>query len=96
MRTITLKQPIKINGSDIREINLDLESLKGRDLIELESGFRSTHRGEYVPVLNIDMRFQAWVAGRVSGINHEDLLDLYAPDFSSMCSEIQSFLLSGG
>lgn len=96
MRTIKLNKPTKVNGSEVSEINLDLESLKGRDLIELESGFRSTHRGEYIPVLNIDMRYQAWVAGRVSGFNHEDLLDLYAPDFSAMCSEVQSFLLSGG
>lgn len=96
MRTVKLSKPQKINGSEIESINLDLENLKGRDLIELESGFRATHRGEYIPVLNIDLRFQAWVAGRVSGINHEDLLDLYAPDFTAMCSEVQSFLLSGG
>jgi hypothetical protein len=96
MRVVKLSKPQKINGADISELNLDLESLKGRDLIELESGFRMMHRGEYIPVLAIDMRFQAWVAGRVSGINHEDLLELYAPDFNAMCSEVQSFLLSGG
>lgn len=95
MRTIKLSKPQKINGSEISEINLDLESLKGRDLIELENGFRQTHR-EFVPVLNINLAFQAWVAGRVSGINYDDLQELYAPDFNAMCSEVQNFLLSGG
>jgi hypothetical protein len=95
MRTIKLTKPQKINGSEISEINLDLETLKGRDLIELENGFRQTHR-DFIPVLNINLAFQAWVAGRVSGINHEDLLELYAPDFNAVCAEVQSFLLSGG
>lgn len=98
MRTITLTRPTKLNGSEkeITEVNLDLENLKGKDLMELEQGFRATHRGEYVPVLNIDLRFQAWVAGRVSGLNPEDLGELYAPDFAAVCSEVQGFLLSGG
>lgn len=96
MKKIILIKPIQINGSELTEINLDLESLKGKDLIELETGFRARYRGEYIPVVNIDARYQSWVAGRASGINPEDLGELYAPDFTSVCSEVQSFLLSGG
>lgn len=94
--TLKLSRPTKINGSELTEIKLDLESLKGRDLMELETAFRRIYRGEYVPVINIDSRYQAHVAGRVSGINPEDLGELYAPDFAAMCAEVQSFLLSGG
>lgn len=93
---LKLSKPTKINGSELTEINLDLDTLKGRDLMELETGFRKMYRGEYVPVINIDARYQCHVAGRVSGINPEDLGELYAPDFAAMCAEVQSFLLSGG
>jgi Phage tail assembly chaperone proteins, E, or 41 or 14 len=96
MRTIKLTRPTKINGSEITELNLDLENLRGKDLMELESGFRKFHRGEFVTAINLDSRFQLWVAGRVSGINYEDLQDLYAPDYVNVTTEVQSFLLSAG
>ena len=91
-----LSKPVQINGSEITELNLELETLKGKDLMELEAGFRQRHRGEFMPVINIDSRYHAHIAGRVSGINPDDLGELYAPDFTAMCSEVQSFLLSGG
>jgi ribulose bisphosphate carboxylase small subunit len=93
---LKLSKPTQINGTEITELNLDLESLRGKDLMECETGFRKRYRGEYVPVVNIDSRYQAHVAGRVCGINPEDLGELYAPDFAAMCAEVQSFLLSGG
>jgi hypothetical protein len=96
MTTIKLSRPTAIDGKELTEINLDLESLKGKDLIELDTAFRRLYRGEYVPVLNIDSRYQCLVAGRASGINPEDLGELYAPDFSAMCAEVQNFLLSAG
>ena len=96
MRKIKLSRPTQINGSELTEINLDLESLKGKDLIELETGFRKLYRGEYIPVVGIDSRYHAFVAGRVSGINPEDLGELYAPDFAAVCAEVQSFLLGSG
>lgn len=96
MKTIKLSKPTQINGAELTEINLDLESLKGRDLMELESGFRKFHRGEVIISLPLDSRFQLWVAGRISGINYEDLGDLYAPDYISITTEVQNFLLSAG
>lgn len=93
---IKLSKPTKVNGSELTEIVLDLESLKGKDLLELETGFRQRFRGEYIPVINFDSRYQIHVAGRVCGINPEDLGELYAPDFAAICAEVQSFLLSGG
>jgi hypothetical protein len=96
VKTIKLSKPTKINGSELTEINLDLESLRGKDLIELETTFRNLYRGVFVPVLNIDLRYQTLVAGRVCGINPEDLGELYAPDFTAMCTEVQNFLLSAG
>jgi tail assembly chaperone E/41/14-like protein len=93
---LKLSKPTQVNGSEITELNLDLETLKGKDLMELETSFRKLYRGEYVPVVNIDSRYQVLVAGRVCGVHPDDLGELYAPDFAAMCSEVQSFLLSGG
>ena len=94
MKTFKLQKPVKLNGSEISEVNLELDTLKGKDLLELETGFRRMYRGEYVPVINLDTRFQAWVAGRACGINPEDLGELYGPDFVAICQEVQNFLLS--
>jgi hypothetical protein len=96
MKIIKLSRPTTVDGKELTEINLDLESLRGKDLIELETAFRKMYRGEYVPVLNIDARYQSFVAGRACGINPDDLGELYAPDFAAMCAEVQNFLLGSG
>ena len=96
MKIIKLSKPTQINGSELTEISLDLDNLRGRDLMDLEQGFRKYYRGEFVPALQLDSRFQLWVAGHVCGINHQDLGELYAPDYVNICGEIQNFLLSAG
>jgi hypothetical protein len=94
---VKLSNPTKVNGSEITEVNLELEKLKGKDLLELESSFRKYNRADYVPVPNLDIRYQSFVAGRVSGINPEDLAaDLDAPDFIEVCTTVQNFLLKSG
>jgi Phage tail assembly chaperone proteins, E, or 41 or 14 len=95
MTTLKLSKPTKINGSELSEIKLDFESLKGRDLIEVEQTFRTLHRG-FFPSLNFESRYQALVASRVCGINAQDLEELAAPDWVALCSEVQNFLLSSG
>ena len=96
MKTVKLSKPTQINGSELTEITLDLESLRGRDMMELESGFKKFYRGEIFFSLPMEPRFQLWVAGRVCGINHEDLADLQAPDYYAVCTEVQNFLLGAG
>jgi hypothetical protein len=93
---IKLSQPTQVNGSELIEINLAIETLKGKDLLELDSGFKKFNRGEYIPVPYLDMRFHAFVAGRVCGINPEDLGELFAPDFVEVCTNVQNFLLKSG
>jgi Phage tail assembly chaperone proteins, E, or 41 or 14 len=96
MTVLKLKKPTQINGSEISEISLDLESLKGRDMMELANGFRKFYRGEFLTALTLDERFQLWVAGRACNMNPEDLAELSAPDYFALTGEIQSFLLSAG
>jgi hypothetical protein len=93
---VKLTEPQQINGSEISEIDLKLEKLKGKELLELSAGYRKYNRGEYTPVLELDRGFQAFVAGRACGINPEDLGELLAPDFVEVCTTVQNFLLKSG
>jgi hypothetical protein len=92
---IKLSQPTQINGSQLTEIDLQLEVLKGKDLLELDAGFKKYVR-EYIPVPYLDLRFQTFVAGRVCGINPEDLGEVSAPDLVEICTAVQNFLLKSG
>jgi len=94
---LKLKKPRQINGTEITELNLDgLEELSGDDLQSIEAGFRLMHKAEYIPVINLDTRYQMWIAGRVTGINPEDFGKLYAPDYVALGVAVQNFLTSGG
>jgi hypothetical protein len=93
---VKLTEPQQINGSEITEIDLQIEKLKGKALLELASGYRKYNRGEYTPVIELDRGFQAFVAGSVCGINPEDLGELLAPDFVEVCTTVQNFLLKSG
>jgi Phage tail assembly chaperone proteins, E, or 41 or 14 len=96
MKVIKLSAPTKINGSEISEINLDLESLRGKDLMALERTFHALYRGEFVPAFSMESRYLMLVAGQASGINPEDLGELKGPDFVALRTEVQNFLLSAG
>ena|SRR5215475_235981 len=99
---VKLSNPVKLggmsgNGTEITELDLKLETLKGKDIIELETGFRRLYRGEYIPVTNLDARYQIMVAGRVSGYNPIELAEaLDGPDFVEVCTTVQNFLLKSG
>jgi hypothetical protein len=93
---IKLTEPTQINGTEYSELDLAIERLKGKELMELDSGFKKYNRGEYIPVPYLDLRFQTFVAGRVTGINPEDLGELLAPDLIEVCTAVQNFLLKSG
>jgi hypothetical protein len=97
---VKLDSPIRLPGigsngdSEVKELDLKLEQLKGKDIIELETSFRRLYKGEYIPVANLDARYQIMVAGRVSGYNPFELAEqLSAPDFVEVTTTIQNFLL---
>lgn len=92
---VKLTEPQQINGSEITEIDLQIEKLKGNALLGLAAGYRKYNK-EYTPVLELDRGFQAFVAGSVCGINPEDLGELLAPDFVEVCTTVQNFLLKSG
>jgi hypothetical protein len=93
---VKLSEPTQINGTQVTEIDLKLEKLKGKELLELSSGFKKYRRGEFMPVVELEREFQAFVAGHVSGYNPEDLAELLAPDYIDLCTTVQNFLLKSG
>jgi hypothetical protein len=93
---VKLSQPTQVNGSELTEINLELEKLKGKELLELIAGYKRYNRGDYIPVPYLEPGFQCFVAGRACGINPEDLGELSAPDLVEVCSAVQNFLLGSG
>ena len=95
-KVFKLSKPTKINGSEITELTLELDDLRGRDLMELENAFRARRRGEFVAALNLHSGYHLEVAGRACGLNPDDLAELYAPDYVALTGEIQNFLLSAG
>lgn len=89
--TVTFDTPQKLNGSEILELVLDFTKYKGKDIIELQTGFRQLYR-EYVPMPNVDIRYQAMVAGYVAKVNPADLAELDGDVFEEVCAAVRNFI----
>jgi hypothetical protein len=89
---VKFETPQKLNGSEVTELNIDIESLKGSDIIEMETAFRTLYPG-YIPLPDIDIRYQLMVAGRCAKVNPKDLEDLDVSAFKGVCNTVRGFLL---
>ncbi len=89
---IQLHKPIELNGETVSEINLDLESLTGDDLIKAETEYTAIN-GALVGVPELSKAYLIHVAARAAKMNPEDLRGLAAKDYSKLTMEVQSFLL---
>ena len=90
--TVKFSEPQKMNGSEISELVLDFSNYKGKDIIELQTSFRALYR-EYVPMPNVDVRYQAMVAGYVSKTNPADLAELDGDAFEEVCAAVRNFII---
>ena len=89
---ITLKKAISATGKSIKELDLDLDSLTGNDLIEAE---KQVMVADNIPVvMDFNRSFLISVAARASKIPADALKSLSAKDFSNITSEVQRFLLN--
>lgn len=86
---ITLKKPINFEGEVITELNLDLDSLTGRDMIEAQKEIQSMD----VPIQEFNKEYLAVVAAKACG-RPTDLIPLLGiKDFSTVTVQVQNFLL---
>jgi hypothetical protein len=89
-----LSKPTQLNGKEYTEIDMDIESLIGDDICELEAGFRTLYRGDGASMIpDMDSRYLVMVAGRCAKINPKDLGQLGAQDFKALCTNVRNFLL---
>lgn len=91
MQKVKLSKPIKIDGKEINEINLNLSSLSGWDIIEADRQVRMRGATGLNPLFSQDGLL--FVASRACGIKYDDLLQLNAPDFLELTLRVQNFLM---
>ncbi len=89
---ITLKKALKVNGEEKSVINLEFESITGRDLIDAEKVMRGL--GDTTPTAFLSMNFHAIVAAKLIGVPVDDLFDMNAADFKTITVAVAGFLLA--
>lgn len=86
---IRLKKSVNFEGEVITELNLDLDSLTGRDMIEAQKEIQSMD----VPIQEFNKEYLAVVAAKACG-RPTDLIPLLGiKDFSTVTVQVQNFLL---
>lgn len=92
MGKITLENKIKVGDKDVKVLNLNLSSLKAKDLIDAEQDFLLNGGAPSVP-LSFNFAFCLCVAARASGLSYGDCAELSAKDSTFIVGEVQSFLV---
>jgi Phage tail assembly chaperone proteins, E, or 41 or 14 len=92
MMKVKLLKPIEIDGQKITEINLELEKLTGKDILDADREVRLEGEGGLNPLYT--QRGLMILASKVSGFIPDDLLRLSAPDFLEVTANVQNFLLT--
>jgi len=85
-QTIKLQTPVEFEGATVSELELDLDSLTGADLIAAE-------RESNGPVSEMSKGYQAALAARAAGKPLELIHALKARDFTEVTVRVQGFLL---
>lgn len=84
-----LKKPVHFEGEEIKELDLDLDSLTGKDMIAAQKEIQSMD----VPVQEFNKEYLAVVAAKACG-RPTDLIPLLGiKDFSFITVQVQNFLL---
>lgn len=85
---ITLSTPMKYKDSELSELDLDLESLTGQDLIDIESSI--TSRGQTVQMSS--QGYFAAIAAKSAHIPVEVIKSLPLKDFMKITNQVIFFL----
>lgn len=88
---VTLSKPFTFEGKEYSEIELDLDSLTGNDLLKAEREFVATGGRANVPELSKE--YLAIVVAKTAKVPVDIIHALPAKDFSKVTIEVQNFLL---
>lgn len=88
---IELSRPISYKENELSELELDLESLTGYQLIEAEEDLR--RQGITVSTWDYSRPYMIQIAARAMHIPSEVLKTMSAQDFVKVCNAVTGFLL---
>jgi hypothetical protein len=91
MQKFVLSKPFSFEDKEYKELNIDLDSLTGRDIINAAQEAR-TLEGP-VPVPELSKAYHAVIAAKAAKVPVEMLLKLPAKDFSKITLLVENFLL---
>ena len=91
MQVVKLNNPIMVNGEEVKEVKLDFEAIRGKDLIAAEKEVRKM--GDTTPAVFLSMDFQALVVAKLIGVPVEDILEMPSTDFKNLVLPVANFLL---
>ena len=87
---IELTKPIRYKDTDIHTLDLELDDLTGRDLIDAEETLKA--RGQTVAAWEFSRSYLLSVAAKSSHMPAEVLEGMNAADFTRTVNEVLSFL----
>lgn len=92
MKRIVLKYPIKNGDKEVKELNLDFDSLTTQDFIDAEKELLLS--GEAFSSLGIEssLSFRKHIAAKAAGMRSETIGDLKAKDWVQVSSATKGFL----
>ncbi|MBQ9628374.1 MAG: phage tail assembly protein [Synergistaceae bacterium] len=91
---IELTRAITYKDTELKDIELDLESITGYQLIEAEEELRK--QGIMINTWDMSRPFLIQIAGKASHIPVEVLKSMSASDFNRVCNVCAGFLLGTG
>ncbi|MDO6355278.1 phage tail assembly protein [Caloramator sp. CAR-1] len=93
MKKILLSKPVKLGDTEVKELEIDLNSLTGIDVIEAENEIRAI--GKVPLVHEMDKAYLAAIAARAIKPKQtlDFLLKLPLKDFTVITAQVQNFLL---
>lgn len=88
---IGLKKPVKYENTEIKELNIDLMSLTGKDMCEAEENFRATFTIQ-IGNPNYSQAYHAAVLAQAVKLPYEVILEFDAEDFVLLVGLVEGFL----
>ena len=95
MNDITLSKPAVIAGNEATKLVMDLDELKGSDIMTAQSEFNRANQG-FVGVAEMQPEYQARLAACALGCTFQELAALPARDFMAVTGAVYGFLFEPG
>lgn len=94
METYKLKKPIQFEGKEIKELQLDFDSLIRADIDRAEKIYK-LKEGNRGYISEVDKKYQIIIISFASGLPLEAFNSLGAKDYTQLCMAAYSFLALG-